>query len=67
MQDSPKAVWSIPYVSVAFFPILKRNLYEEEKETKALFVHMKLRYKRQRALRTRHRHKRQKTVEFFYR
>ena len=25
MQDSPKAVWSIPYVSVAFFPSLKRN------------------------------------------
>ena len=25
MQDSPKAVWSIPYVSVAFFPSLKQN------------------------------------------
>ena len=26
MQDSPKAVWSIPYVSVAaFFPSLKHN------------------------------------------
>ena len=25
MQDAPKAVWSIPYVSVAFFPILKQN------------------------------------------
>ena len=25
MQDSPKAVWSIPYVSVAFFPYLKQN------------------------------------------
>ena len=25
MQDAPKAVWSIPYVSVAFFPSLKRN------------------------------------------
>ena len=24
-QDSPKAVWSIPYVSVAFFPNLKHN------------------------------------------
>ena len=23
MQDAPKAVWSIPYVSVAFFPSLK--------------------------------------------
>ena len=25
MQDVPKAVWSIPYVSVAFFPSLKQN------------------------------------------
>ena len=26
MQDGRKAVWSIPYVSVAFFPNLKQNL-----------------------------------------
>ena len=25
MQDAPKAVWSIPYVSVAFFPSLKQS------------------------------------------
>ena len=25
MQDAPKVVWSIPYVSVAFFPSLKQN------------------------------------------
>ena len=25
MQDGPKAVWSIPYVSVGFFPSLKQN------------------------------------------
>ena len=25
MQDAPKAVWSIPYVSVKFFPSLKQN------------------------------------------
>ena len=25
MQDRRKAVWSIPYVSVAFFPSLKQN------------------------------------------
>ena len=25
MQDAPKAVWSIPFVSVAFFPSLKQN------------------------------------------
>ena len=25
MQDAPKAVWSIPYVSMAFFPSLKHN------------------------------------------
>ena len=25
MQDAPKAVWSIPYISVVFFPSLKYN------------------------------------------
>ena len=25
MQDDRKAVWSIPYVSAAFFPSLKQN------------------------------------------
>ena len=25
MQDAPKAVWRIPYVSAAFFPSLKKN------------------------------------------
>ena len=25
MQDAPNVVWSIPYVSVLFFPILKYN------------------------------------------
>ena len=25
MQDGPKVVWSLPYVSVAFFPSLKQN------------------------------------------
>ena len=25
MQDAPKAVWSIPYVSVGFLPSLKQN------------------------------------------
>ena len=25
MQDGRKAVWSIPYVSVSFFPSLKQN------------------------------------------
>ena len=25
MQDAPKAVWNIPYVSVAFFSSLKHN------------------------------------------
>ena len=27
MQDAPKAVWSILYVSVAFFPSLKQNIF----------------------------------------
>ena len=26
MQDAPKAIWSIPYISVVFFPSLKQNL-----------------------------------------
>ena len=26
MQDAPKAVWNIPYVSVVFFPSLNRIL-----------------------------------------
>ena len=25
MQDAPKAVWRVPYVSVAFFPSLEQN------------------------------------------
>ena len=25
MQDAPRSVWSIPYVSVAYFPSLKQN------------------------------------------
>ena len=25
MQDAPKAVWGIPYVTEAFFPSLKQN------------------------------------------
>ena len=35
MQDSPKAVWSIPYVSVTFFPRLKQNFiaYRFSKES----------------------------------
>ena len=33
MQDGRKAVWSIPYVSVAFFPSLKQNfiVYQSSK------------------------------------
>ena len=36
MQDAPKAVWSIPYVSVAFFPSLKQNFiaYRSSKVSK---------------------------------
>ena len=25
MQDAPNAIWSIPYVSLVFFPSLKQN------------------------------------------
>ena len=39
MQDAPKAVWSIPYVSVAFFPSLKQNLiaYRSSKVSDCIF------------------------------
>ena len=39
MQDAPKAVWSIPYVSVAFFPSLKQNFiaYRSSKESDCIF------------------------------
>ena len=35
MQNAPKAVWSIPYVSVALFPSLKQNFiaYRSSKES----------------------------------
>ena len=39
MQDAPKAVWSIPYVSVAFFPSLKQNFiaYRSSKHPDCIF------------------------------
>ena len=39
MQDAPKAVWSIPYVSVAFFPSLKHNFiaYGSSKVSDCIF------------------------------
>ena len=39
MQDAPKAVWSIPYVSVAFFPSLKHNFiaYRSFKDSDCIF------------------------------
>ena len=39
MQDGRKAVWSIPYVSVAFFPSLKHNLiaYRSSKVSDCIF------------------------------
>ena len=39
MQDAPKAVWSIPYVSVAFFPSLKQNFiaYRSSKVSDGIF------------------------------
>ena len=39
MQDAPKAVWSIPYVSAAFFPILKHNFiaYRSSKVSDCIF------------------------------
>ena len=39
MQDAPKAVWSIPYVSLAFFPSLKQNFiaYRSSKVSDCIF------------------------------
>ena len=39
MQDAAKAVWSIPYVSVAFFPSLKQNFitYRSSKVPDCIF------------------------------
>ena len=39
MQDGRKAVWSIPYISVAFFPSLKHNFiaYRSSKESDCIF------------------------------
>ena len=39
MQDGQKAVWSIPYVSVAFFPSLKHNFsaYRSSKVSDCIF------------------------------
>ena len=39
MQDAPKAVWSIPYVSVTFFPCLKQNFiaYRSSKVSDCIF------------------------------
>ena len=39
MQDGRKAVWSIPYVSVAFFPSLKHNFiaYRSSKVSDYIF------------------------------
>ena len=39
MQDSSKAVWSIPYVYVVFFPSLKQNLiaYRSSKVSDSIF------------------------------
>ena len=44
MQDAPKAVWSIPYVSVAFFPSLKNNLiaYRSSKVSDSIFENHQL-------------------------
>ena len=39
MQDGRKAVWSIPYVSVEFFPSLKQNsiAYRSSKVSNCIF------------------------------
>ena len=44
MQDGQKAVWSIPYISVAFFPSLKQNFIASVGciPIAAVAVHLKL-------------------------
>ena len=44
MQDAPKAVWSILYVSVAFFPSLKKNFfaYRSSKVSDSIFEILQL-------------------------
>ena len=39
MQDAPKSIWSIPYVSMAFFPSLKQNFiaYRSSKVSDCIF------------------------------
>ena len=37
MPDGPKAVWSIPYVSVAFFPSLKQNFIAYHSSSDCIF------------------------------
>ena len=39
MEDGRKAIWSIPYVSVAFFPSLKQNFiaYPSSKVSDCIF------------------------------
>ena len=39
MQDATKAVWSISYISVAFFPSLKQNFiaYRSSKVSDCIF------------------------------
>ena len=41
MQDGPQACWSIPYVSVAFFPSLKQN-FNAYRSSKVSFVQIAL-------------------------
>ena len=38
MQDGRKAVWSIPYVSVAFFPSLKPNFIAYRSSSRQIAV-----------------------------
>ena len=44
MQDASKAVWSIPYVSLAFLPSLKHNFiaYRSSKESDCIFENHQL-------------------------
>ena len=38
MQDGPKPVWGIPYISIAFFPSLKQNLIAYRSKCQIAFL-----------------------------
>ena len=38
MQDAPRAIWSVPYISVAFFPSLKQNFIADRSSSSPDYI-----------------------------